>query len=137
MTRITAERNVGGGISITDMGNVYEGGLVEDSVVTGNSQDGVFVGANNVTVRNGVIDSTNQNAVYVAASFDVIEGNTIQGTNVGAGVYLSSTSSIATVAHNVFSNLTGGAVNNGGGGNRIGPLDSTLAGTQPWSNAGP
>ena len=132
--RVIAQQD-GTGIQIADRGSVYEGGMIEDSTVTENSV-GVAVNANNVTVRNCVIDSTVSNGVNVYKSFDVVEGNTIQGSGSGAGVNILG-GTVTTVTHNIFSNLAAGAVTGAGVSDRIGPSDSTLAGTQPWSNAGP
>lgn len=131
---VTVEANTDWGIYLSDAGNAYYGGLIEDSVVTRNGI-GVEVNANNVTLRRCVIDSSINGGVTVAGAFDVVTDNTIQGTNFGAGVTLTGSSN--TVARNIFANVAGGAVQNLGSGNRIGPLDGTLAGTQPWSNAGP
>jgi hypothetical protein len=132
--KVTVERSTGTGIRVTDSGNLYLGGVIEDCLATGNYL-GINVQANNVTVRRCIIDSSTTSAVAVGTAFDVIEDNTIQGTNTGPGVSVSGCCN--TVTRNIFANLFGGAVSNSGAGNRIGPSDTTLAGTQPWSNAGP
>ncbi|HYM15037.1 MAG TPA: right-handed parallel beta-helix repeat-containing protein [Dehalococcoidia bacterium] len=132
--RVTVQRTNGTGIRITDQGFLYLGGLIEDCVVTENTL-GVNIQANNVTLRRCVVDSSTNDGATVSGAFDVLVDNTFQGTNVGPGVALSG--SVNTVTRNVFANVAGGAVVNTGVANRIGPLDGTLTGTQPWSNAGP
>jgi hypothetical protein len=134
--RVTVEKNTYG-IGIWDLGNRYLGGLIADCIVSENSTTAIQVVANNVTVRDCVIDSNGVQGILSDHAFDVIEGNSIQGTDVGAGVVLSGSSSVNTVTHNVFANNAGGAVLNQGSNNRVGPSDTTLTGTQPWSNAGP
>jgi hypothetical protein len=134
--RVTVEKDTYG-IGIWDLGNRYEGGLIEDCIASENVTTAIQVASNNVTVRGCVIDSNGGQGILIDHAFDVIDGNTIQGTDVGAGVTLSGTASKDTVVRNVFANNAGGAVQDLGVNNRIGPSDTTATGTQPWSNVGP
>lgn len=130
---VQAESNTGGAIQLDDNHNLYTGGLVEDSTISGNVF-GLTLFANNVRVRGNVIDSNQQGAMTINGSFDVVTDNTIQGSNSGFCVSVYGT--VDTIARNVVDNCPSGWLYDFTGvTNHIGPATSDLTSSQPWSNA--
>ncbi|MGH7623131.1 MAG: NosD domain-containing protein [Gemmatimonadaceae bacterium] len=131
---ITAQRdNIG--IEVSDPASTFGGGLIDGCVATKNNW-GVYLLANNVTVKSCDLDSNTQSGLQVAQSFffDTITDNTAQGDPIG--VHLEAGTSGNTVVRNVFAlNTTAAVADTGSPNNRVGPI-ATVSTAGPWDNIG-
>lgn len=129
--RVTSTENTFDGITISQRDSYY-GGTVEDSNLSGNGFAGLYLVANNITVRHNIIDGNHTGVVIGNAGLNWLEDNDITG-NITAGVSLASNSGKNTVVGNfITQNAT--PVDNTGIGNVIGTLTATEAGSTSWSN---
>ena len=129
--RVTATENTFDGITISQRGSYY-GGTVEDSNLSGNGFAGLYLVANNITVRHNIIDGNHTGVIISNAGLNWLEDNDITG-NVTAGVSLLNTSGKNTVVGN-FITQNSTPVADAGTGNVIGTLTATESGSDSWSN---
>ncbi len=124
------------GIEVIDPSSTFGGGMIDGCVATKNGW-GVYLFANNVTVKNCDLDSNSQSGLQVAQNFffDMITDNTMQGDPIG--VHLEAGTSGNTVVRNVFAlNTTQAVADTGAPNNRVGPL-GTVAAAGAWGNIQP
>jgi hypothetical protein len=133
--RVDAEANSSTGIEIVDPTTLFRGGVIEDCIASKNGVNGINVNANNVTVRNCSIERNTDHGVSIDHAADVIEDSSIVGNSAnGVNLAIGAPTNHDSVVRNVFHGNTAGPVFDSGTADLIGPLDTTGASSQPWSN---
>jgi hypothetical protein len=123
------------GIEVHDPAATFGGGMIDGCVATKN-QWGVYLSANNVTVKNCDLDSNGASGLQVGQNFffNMITDNTMQGDPIG--VHLEAGTAGNTVVRNVFAlNTTAAVADTGSPNNRVGPI-ATVASATAWDNIG-
>jgi hypothetical protein len=137
ISKVTANLNGTYGILVTDPHSKFEGGVIEDSTVSGNSNTGIRVAANNVTVTRDVVESNSLRGIDLQNSFDVVSDNSVQGSQQCINLSLNIGTGSNTIVRNVTGNCSSSDITQeASGSDHIGPGASglNLPASDPWSN---
>jgi hypothetical protein len=137
VSQVTANLNGVYGIAIGDPHSKFEGGMIEDSTVSKNTNTGIQVVANNVTVTRDVVESNGLRGIDIQTSFDVITDNSVQGSQQCINLSLNSGTGNNTIARNITGNCSSSDITaEASGSDHIGPGVSglNLPTSNPWSN---